>query len=536
MGATNCPETPRQRMIGMMYLVLTAMLALNVSKDILNAFVVVDETLVNSNKNIDATITSDYSFIERQQLLFGEAKVGDAFKKAQQLKNESEAMISFIETMKSELLKEADKTDLNKEGQLKSAKEIESKDDWSASSRYFINEKNAEKLKTKLITYKSSILALLPDKVSSQIGNYLGLDVDGKYYNSDGEVESWETHNFDHSILIACVTLMNKIEGEVKNAESMVLKQIIAGISGDDFKFDVVKGKTIPETRMVFRGETYEADIIVAAYDSKSTPEVYYKMGVDTLREADLGSATRLDGIDGVVKLRLPAGSEGDQRYAGLIKVKRPDGTYEPYGFKDKYTVLAPSATVAADKMNVFYSGIENPVSISAAVDPSKLSLSIPGCTATKIGNGKYMVTVPSSQVGKPVTCTVTGEIGGKTQTLGTTEFRVKQVPSPQVSIGGNITGGKRNKAELVATPQLIATMGQDFVYDLKWTVISFRVIFQVRGMEEPAMAISGGRFSDELVRKINSAAPGTTIWFEDIKVSSSAGSRNIPNITVRIK
>lgn len=535
MGAANCPETPRQRMIGMMYLVLTAMLALNVSKDILDAFVVVDETLITSNSNTELTINSDYSFLDSQKAILGEEKVRGALSQADELKKASDELVNYLNTMKSELLKAADNSDLNASGQPKSAGDIQNKDDYSRSSKFFINDGNAEALKKKILEYRNNILQFVPANLQENYNKAIGLDVEKTYKNSDGQNESWETHNFDHVILIATFTLLNKMVGEVRNAESTVLKQIISSINADDFKFDRVDGRAVPKSQMVFAGENYQADIIVMAYDSKQTPEVYYKMGVDTLTEAEISGAQKLEGEEGLARLILPSSSIGDHKYAGLIKIMKPDGKPGYYGFKDKYTVIKPSATVAADKMNVLYAGIENPLSVSAPVAPEKLSLSIPGCQVTKTGGG-WNASVPLSQIGKQVTATVNADVGGRVQPMGNTSFRVKKVPDPVAYIGANIKGGRRTKQELMANDFVVAKMGDDFVYDMRWTIKSYRVIFVIRGTEEPPIVVSGNRFSDALKQKINSAPGGTSVYFTDIKASSPAGERTLNEIAVRIR
>jgi gliding motility-associated protein GldM len=524
-------------MIGMMYLVLTAMLALNISKEILNAFVLVDETLVTSTKNTMMTIESDYSHLKKQEIILGEAKVRDALASAEKLRNASDEMVQYIEKLKSELLKESDKSDLNPDGKPKEANDVKSKDNYSKPTNFFINQGNAVKLKNEVLKYREFLLSLVHEGNKEAYKTAIGLNVDDNFLNKDKKLEPWEIHSFQGTILIASVTILNKMVGEVRNAEALILKQIIANIGAQDFKFDKIEGRAIPNSRMVFSGDNYEADIIVAAYDSKSDPEVFYKMGIDTLRDADITSANKLTGEKGVVKLKIAAGGNlGEQKYAGVIRVKGPDGIAKSYGFKDKYAVIKPSATVAADKMNVLYSGIDNPLSISAPVDPTKLTLSMPGCNVTSAGAGKYSVAVPANLIGKTVTATVNASLDGKSQVMGATEFRVKSVPSPRPSIGGGIYGGKRTKADITANSFLTASMGEDFVYDLKWNITSFKVIFVVRNMEEAPVVISGNRFSDELIKKINAATSGTVISFTDIKAKSSAGERVLPEVTVRIR
>lgn len=536
MGATNCPETPRQRMIGMMYLVLTAMLALNVSVDILNAFGVVDETLRISNQNIEGKILSDYAFLDKQKALLGEAKVKDAADKATKLHEYSDEMVKYINDMTVELLRYADGGELDDEGNPKTVQTIGAKDNFDKPSDFFINQGKATELKNKIAEYKNNVLTLVDPKHREEFATSIGLDVDKKYHNAEGMEETWEYHHFYHLVMAACVTMMNKTIGEVRNAESAILKEVISSISAEDFKFDQVDGKAIPKSQMIFTGDSYEADIIVAAFDTKQVPEVFYKMGVDTLTEDEIGSATKLEGEGGIAKLTIPAGGIGEQRYAGLIRIKGPDGTPKSYGFKDKYMVVKPSATVAAEKMNVLYAAIPNPVSVSAPVAPEKMRVSFPGCNAKSTGAGKYDVTVPESMVGKGVTVTVSADMGGKTQSLGGTEFRVKRVPDPTSYIGGNIYGGKRSKQELMANPFLSARMPEDFAYELRWTISSYRVTFVTKGVEDPPIACAGGGFSEAVKSKIQKAGPNTIIQFTDIKANSIAGTRTLRDLMIRIK
>ncbi|MBR6160449.1 MAG: gliding motility protein GldM [Bacteroidales bacterium] len=543
MGATNCPETPRQKMIQMMYLVYTAMLALNVSADILNAFIVVDDTLAISTRNATQQNFADYNWFEQQKTILGEAKIHDAYVNAQNLRKETDKMVKYIENMRQDLIFYVDGDTLveikNEKGKKvkvpSTVSTMKAKENFDKPTDYMINKKHAYELADKIREYKKNILKLAKPADRERLSEGLGLNVDQKF-TKEGAVQTWAEHNFDHIIAAAAVTLLNKEVGEVRNAESMMLTYLKASISAEDFKFDHVEGRAIPKSQMVFSGDNYEADIIVAAYDTKSTPEVFYKMGADTLTEAGLAGATKLEGENGVVKLKLAAGDVGEKRYAGLIKIMDPSGQPKYYGFSDKYAVLKPSATIAADKMNVLYAGIANPVSVSAPVDPGKLSISFPGCNVSSQGAGKFDVSVPASLIGRTVTATVSAKLGESTKQLGATTFRVKKVPDPRAVLGANIRGGKHAKAELTANPVLRATMGEDFAYDLKWKVNSFRVIFVSKGMEDPAMVCQGGALSEAVKAKIQKSPANTVIYFSDIKVSSEAGSRTLDEFSVRIR
>lgn len=544
MGATNCPETPRQKMIQMMYLVYTAMLALNVSADILNAFIVVDDTLVTSTQNATFQNGNVYSWFDAQKSILGEAKIHDAYSNAQKLKKETESLIQYIEKMRRDLIYAVDGDSLvevvedsKKVMRLKTVTDIKKKDNFDIPTDFMINKKNAFELSKRINQYKENVLKLAKASDRKNLEPALGLDVNSKF-KKDGAEQSWEQHNFDHIISAAAVTLLNKTIGEVRNAEATMLNYLKASINAEDFKFDHVSGRAIPKSQMVFQGDSYEADIIVAAYDTKSTPEVWYKMGADTLTEATLGGATKLEGENGVVKLKLPAGDIGEKRFAGVIKIMDPSGQPKYYGFKDKYSVLKPSATIAADKMNVLYAGIANPVSVSAPIAPDKLSVSFPGCSVSSQGAGKYNVTVPTSMINKPVTATVSAKIGdgGASKAMGSTVFRVKKVPDPKAVLGAGIRSGKRSKAEITANPVIVAKMAEDFVYDLRWKVNSYQVIFTSKGMEDAPISVQGGALSEQVKSKISKAAPNTVVTFDNIKVSSEAGSRTLEGFSIRIR
>ena len=538
MGATNCPETPRQKMIGMMYLVLTAMLALNVSKDIIEAFSLVDDTMVSSTANTIAKNESDYSWLQAQKAILGPEKVKEAEQKANTLKQKTDALIEQIDQIKKDLIIYVDKTYEDKEGNPKTVATLKSKDERSKPTQFMIEQGNATKMKEAIIKYKAEILSLVDDpNQRAAMEKTIGLNVEQTYAGKEGaKTQTWEEHNFYDVIMSAAVTLINTTEGEVRNAESKMLEYVKSSISASDFKFDNVSGRAIPNSRMVFTGDKYTADIIVSAYDTKSTPEVYYKTGVDTLTVAQLDGATKLEGENGLVRLELGAGGIGEQRYAGLIKIKAPDGTDQYYSFSDRYMVVKPSATISAEKMNVLYAGIANPVSVSAPVAPDQLSVNFPGCGVNRAEAGKFNISVPASLIGKTVEATVSANLGGKTQAMGSTTFRVKRVPDPRATIGANIRGGKRTKTELTANPFIRAAMGDDFAYDLKWTINSYQVIFISKGYEDNPLTCTGANFSDAVKQKIAKSGSGTTIIFTGIKASCEAGQRTLDEITVRLK
>ena len=474
-----------------------------------------------SKSNMAAHNENGYSWLQAQKVILGAEKVKDAEQKAIILKQKTDALIGEIEQIKKDLIIYVDQTFEDKDGLPKTAATVNSPSERGKTTRFMKNG-NAGKLEKSLDKYRMDILSLTDDpNQRNSLSETIGLN---------------EQHNYNGITLSAAIMLLNATEEEVRNAESKMLEYIKSSVSTSDFKFDNLAGCVIPMSRMVMTGDKYMANVFVSAYDTKSTPKVYYKVGVDTLRESDIPSATELEGENGLVRLELNAGGLGEKRFAGLIKIKAPDGTDRYYSFSDRYTVVKPSATISAEKMNVLYAGIANLVSVSAPVAPDQLSVNFPGCVVNRSQAGKFNVSVPQTLVGKTVEATVSTNTGGKTQAMGSTIFRVKRVPDPRATIGANIRGGKRSKGDLTANPFIRAAMGDDFAYDLKWTINSYLVIFIAKGYEEPPLTCTGANFSDAVKDKIAKSASGTTIVFTSIKASSVAGQRTLDEITVRLK
>ena len=538
MGATNCPETPRQRMIGMMYLVLTAMLALNVSKDILNAFIVVSDTVEKTNTNFEGKISATYD-------LFGKAaeaepkKAGVPYEKALEIRKKSNELVAYVVDVKNELFYVVDGIPVDEiKARKLSLRDMAAKDNLDKPTNYFINGKKAYEMVKKFVEYKKQLVKIIDDTAFTVTNSILtsGLQTD-ETYTKDAITLDWAKYNFDGTVAAAAYTLLNKTIGEIRNMEYETVNYLFKTIDAASHKFSDVEAKVIPNSRIVFSGDSYEADIIVAAYDKRQNPVVYWRQGLDTATEKMKGSLTVIEGTEGIVHLKIPTSTVGDQKFAGLIELVGADGP-QYFGFKNSYTVTRPSAAVAADKMNVFYAGIPNPVSIAAPVAPEKLRISWDGATATSTGGGKYDVTVPASLAGKEITVTVSAEMEkGKTQNMGSTTFRVKMVPEPTVFIGGSISTGKQPKDVIMANPFLTAKMSPDFNYELKWQVMSYKVTFVRNGIEEAPIAVNGGQFNEQVKNKIQSAPSGVIIEFSDIKIQSIAGTVNVQKIlSIRIR
>jgi len=546
MGATNCPETPRQRMIGMMYLVLTAMLALNVSKEILDAFVTVNDAMIRTNENFSTKILSTYeSFRLTAENM---PKAQEPYKKAEKVKAATEELIKYMEDMKITLHSIVDgvpEEEVRSQGW--TLHDLQAKDNYDKTSTYFIGNpvKNdpgeAYTMMKKFEAYKQTLIDIVADKEFTKEHPILnsGLETT-KTYSKDNATQDWAQHNFESTVAAACFTLLNKTIGEIRNIEYETIEFLLKAIDEKSHKFDRVEAKVIPNSRIVFQGDKYEATVIVAAYDSRQSLAAYWGTGRDSVGVEQQGSLTAVEGI-GYIPISIPCSSVGDQKFAGYIRLKKPDGTEDIQNFNGTYSVTKPAAAVAADKMNVFYAGIPNPVSIAAPVAAEKLKMNWGGATAKPVpgASGKYELEVPSSLVGRDITIDVSAEMerGKPVQKLGSTVFRVKAVPEPNVFVGGNISAGKQPKDAILANPFISARMGVDFNYELKWAVLSYRVTFVKNGIEEAPITVTGPQFDGTIQNKIRSASSGTIVEFSDIKIRSIAGERNISKpIVIRIR
>ncbi len=534
MGSKNCPETPRQKMIGMMYLVLTAMLALNVSKDILDAFVVVNDAMVETNTNFESKVNQTYALFDKAEES-EPAKVAPFNKKAKEIRKIAGEMTDYITNIKYEMHAMVDKKTID-EVKTMSLHQMEGKDNYDKPSQYFIGDESkngkAYEMHRKINEFKDQIRKIIgePDyKIQ-------GLETEGTFLNANKEKESWEMHNFSHIVAAASYTLLNKMIGEVKNIEFEAVNDLYTGIDAGSMKFDNVTAQVVPNSKIVFSGGAYEADIFVAAYDSRQNPTVYWKMGRDSVSQSELSSLEKIEGEQGKVMLKIPTNAVGDQKFAGMIAIQGPEGT-EYRNFKGSYTVTRPSAAIAAEKMNVLYAGIPNPVSIAAPVAPERLRISWGGATATSQGAGRYDVSVPASLAGSNITINVAADIDGRNQTMGNAVFRVKRVPDPTTYLGANIQGGRQPKETILANPLVTAQMSTDFNYELRWSVVSYRITFVRNGVEDAPVTVNGPRFPEQVIGRIRSAASGTLIEITDIRIRSIAGEKNIQKpLSIRIR
>lgn len=558
-------ETPRQKMIGMMYLVYTALLAMNVSADILDAFSIVNDGQEKTNASIEMKINDQYAAFEGQ---YGKEpeKTQIYWDKAIEIREKTDEMINYIEKeVKLPLLMAVE--GINSEQEVINRKEkpllrniekanpknrrvfyevelknIGKKDDYDIPTTIMIEEGKATELKQKIAEYREFIVNTVESAGISGYNNKVGLltdyDQNGEpmlYYNADKEVVDWEHKNFSHIVFVAEMAILNKIVGEVQTTEYDAVGDMMDRIGATDYKINKLQARVIAKSDYITQGQDYEAEVFLVAADTMRNFDAKYTLGTSNFTGKGDVKTARSHG--GIVKLKIPGKNVGEQRFAGVIEMTNPEtGDTEYHSFNASYIVAQPSATVAPTKMMVMYQELQNPISVSApGVASDNLIVNVEGGTLTKDqGAGNYFVEVEKGANTVKVNVSVKHDNKQVVQ-LATQEFRVKPVPNPVVNVGGYIVGGKVDKEELLVAGRVAATM-KDFDFEgYNYTVDSYTVSTYKGNFIDKKN--NGPRFNAEVMELINSARSGQRITFQDIMVKSPKGElRNMGSIAVVIK
>ena len=555
-------ETPRQKMISMMYLVLTALLALNVSVDILDAFAIVNDGIESSNASVENKI-KDYYLTFEQQYEKQPEKAGDYWNKAQEIRTKTDEIINYIESevkvplvlvteditkeelfnpkdSKKAILRNPEKADANKNRRISHEfdfKNISAKDKYDESTNLMINDGKATELRNKLEEYRLYIIGTLQEAGINNFDNKIGLRTDGDYYDANNNKLSWEEKNFYHVILAADIAILNKIIGEIQTTEFDAISELFKRIGATDYKFNALEAKVFPKTTYVLQGQDYEADIFIAASDTTRKFDAKYAKGIKDFSKANSNAIQRLSSKNGVVSIKIPTTQEGEQNFAGIVELADPEtGEIVPYPFHASYTVAPPSATVAPTQMMILYQGLKNPISVSApGISNDKIDVEINKGKITKGDqNGLYLVEVNAGD--KNVTITASTKIDGKKVILGTHNFRVKRVPNPEAKIG-SVSSGKIAKDELLASGGIIPDMGDFEFGDFQYNIVSYTLATISGGDYKSSGTIKGGRFNQEVNDMIRSARKGQKLFFENIQAKGPDGmTRTLNPINIEIK
>jgi len=516
MSSIKIPKT-RQNLINMMYLVLTAILALNVSKDILDAFVIVNEGLETTVENFAMKNAMLYSEFDLAKSVDPD-KVTPFWIRAQQAKQFSEDMTTFIEEMKIRLMRET--SDLEEAvADTIGLAYIDEKENYDTPTHILIGNSEdgsagiSRVLKEKIIDFKNKMLGLLGAEESKHTN--LGLDTEDQT-NTEG-IYTWEMKNFYHTPLAAAITILTKIQNDIKNAEFHVVNNLYKSVGKHDIPFDTIAAKVIAPSNYVLLGDEYRSEVFIAGFSTTQNPEIFLGEYDSTLQIMTSVSDS-LPVFRGLGRYSVKAEKEGLHQYEGIIKVKTSDNKIKSYPFKSEYIVARPSLVVSPTKMNVLYKGIENPVSISVpGMASENLSVSISGGNSIrKTGNGTYEVKISNSSPRKAnisVTATLSS---GEKRNMGSMEFRVKNLPKPYAKIGDIINTGRMNRNAL-KVQRVKAEYDPNFDFQLPIRIKSFIMESYYKGVLVSEKS-NNGKLTDNMKLILEKIPSKTKVYFFKIR------------------
>jgi gliding motility-associated protein GldM len=514
MSGGNCPETPRQKMIGMMYLFLTALMALNVSGELLNAFILVDKSILQAKENVESKNLFLYSGFESANALNPD-KVGEHYNSSLKVKMAADSLDAHIQQLKELFVLKADGPDFNLEN-------YPSKNNQNIASQVMITEQGGKRsfeLKRRIDEFRGILKEFLDAEADTALLATLELALSTEDPPMKDKVQkSWEVEKFSYIPLSASMALLSQIQADVRNMEANVVQYLFGKIDEGSFKFNSIEPLVIHRSNYVIQGDEYYAEIMMAASDTTMPPIVTYG-----------GQTLDVKGGRGI--LRIPATRPGAQSWQGEISVMGPDGTYTPYKVGGDFLVAQPNVVISPSKMNVFYEGVENPVEVSApGVASENLRVNITNARITKAREG-YVVQPAAGSAGREAVITVTAEINGRQQNLGKRNFRVRRVPDPVAKVN-NQREGAIPKAILLAQMGVVADM-ENFEFDLNFRVSQFKVSTIRNGYLVDASS-NNNLFTEEQKDLIRGTVRGQRVFIEDIRAVGPDGRpRSLGTITL---
>lgn len=515
----SLPKEPRQQMINMMYLVLTAMLALNITKEVLTAFQTINTSIEGSNASIDAKNEDIYTAFEK-----AEAKPSDRDRvkpyndKAKEIKAETDKLMAYLGSWKDSVISRSGGY-VDNDG----VKELKSVDDIDASTKLFVEEKKGDDVKKRLQDYVNFIAQRFDNPAEKEsIRKQIPIQLVDPKATEDNPQGSWSFATFHNIPVVAAIAMFSKFQNDVKNAEAVALEALFKHIGDDVVVFDDLAAIAVPKTSYALEGQDMEANVMLVAYNKSYNPSM-------------TSSAGPVKVENGIGTLKFKASGAGLKTVNGVI-TREVKGENKSYPYKFEYMVGNAGASLQLDKMMVMYIGVDNPVTLSASgYNIEDVKPGMPWATV-KAGpsKGTYLVNVD-----KPGTFDYSidavsrgGNTGGK---IGAGKIRVKNIPAPNATVGGR-QGGTIPTASAKAQQGVVAKL-EDFVFETQFKVTSFRFTLWPRIGDPLQVNVAGnlftGRECQELVQR---SKPGDRWLIENVQaVGPDKKTRTINSIVLTL-
>ena len=557
-------------MIGMMYLVLTALLALNISKEVLNGFVKVEKSLRTTQGTLNGKVKETMGELEGKYAANKE-KVQPFMTQAQELNKRAEALVQYITQLKARSMsasvgdyaeqeaagfsKYIGKDEFGNDTTL-SLMYIDKKDEYQNLTAFMVgsepqapkqDEWSAHMLRVKMEEFRDYIKAIkFKDNLGGtrELPDYIKDQVDATFHfgteMEDGKEVLWEAANFYDVPLAAVMPLMTKMTLDIQDAQEDILTWLLSGVDAKSYKFTKLRPIVVVGQNYLLRGDSMRADILLAAYDETNRPSIVVGSSnfSGTKPSGNVNGTPLKVSADGLGLFRRSTSGMpiGDVTYEGVIRYQGPDGAIETHPFvTPTFTIAEPALVVSPTKMNVFYRGLDNPVEISVpGVASDKLTATISGDHKLTRGADGTFIVRPGASPEANITVTATMPDGSK-KTMPPRKFRVKRVPDPVPVFAGKVpTDRSIAKGDLQVAVGVAARM-ENFDFEVATTVRSFRMTATVGGniVEKES---NSNKVTADMKAMLEQVRKGNLVMLSEIRVAMPDGTdRILPSITLKV-
>ena len=558
--------SPRQKMINMMYLVLTALLALNVSKEVLNSFFEVNTGVVRTTTNFTSKNMETYNAFTAAAEL-NPVKAGPFRDQALSVKREADAIVNFIQELKYKLVLSTDKSvflgqykdldgeiidgneteltweKLSKEQKKLPIANLSNKENRDMSGEILVISGKAKSLKDQINSFKKNMLTIAGDNQVLAFNIKSALNTDDKNGKGGSSKIPWENYNFLDMPAVGALTLLSKMQSDVRNTEADIIKLLRENIDAGSLKFTSAEAIQIPTSTFVLRGDSFRSQIFISAKDTTQDPLIYVGEydSISPGKYEMVGDYDTIKVLNGKGIFSRRANVTGMQNWGGLISMKTESGT-KTYPFKGNYLVANKTAVVSPVNMNILYLEVDNPLQISVpgfSAGEITASISNGSIVPIKKSSGEYKAR--PSKKGK-ASVTLYAKINDKRTKMGAVEFRVKEVPPPKAKVQlAKQAGGTWmiDKMQLVNSGGVLAEL-KDFDFKgVRYLITSYRLTGMYKG-EQMKEDTKGPEFSPKMINIIKNTKSGNTITISNIKArrvdTKNTKERQLDPLVLEIK
>jgi gliding motility-associated protein GldM len=532
---------PRQKMINMMYLVLTAMLAMNVSKEVLDSFAVLDADLVRSEQAHHQRTAAEYAQFDNMTAKFPEVYRPQRLL-AEQVRIAADSLVAHIGVMKARVVAEAENEPIEQllgkaaDGRdtLKALLSVERKDDRDALAHLLVGSEpsapregpyTARDLRHRIDAFRDLLKRTAGDSDTDMTASIDKLFDLRDRRDASGTLNNWESTNFYEVPLAAGVASLSKVQNDVRTAENDMVKWLYRQVSKDSHTVNTLSAAVIPASTSVLLGEPFRAQVFLAASDSRVRPEVMLGEGMSVPV-----------GPDGKAMVELASDRVGDQLVKGLMRYQGPKGV-EEYPYELKYQVMAPMLVASPTKMNVLYRGVDNPIELSVpGVPADRIQPAIDNGSISRTGNGWVVNKLVG---GKAHVSVVVRNDDGSTRRIGPVPFRVKDLPPPMAIVAQkNARDSKVCLTDIRAAQGMVAKL-EDADFDAPFKVTRFKLTLVRKGSTPIDVEVVGNAFSERAREVLASARANDQLYFEEIKARLANGQGNevaLPSVALKVQ